>query len=192
VTDTEQRAALFQTKSVGPICVVGADYDRGDPVDDAWVNSVIGCGAHHPTILVRHYYVEAFATAENDEIFQAVFGHVTNNISTFNMRLVPGAGRKYAYASTYLNWQEKFLGRRYQGPFAKTENAKLMHTGLGWWVLFELDPAASKLAGTAQSPLFPGEHRSHDASMYRNDNGVLTFDPSWCSRFASSPACAKR
>jgi len=191
VTDTEQRAALFQTKSVGPICVVGADFDTGDPVDDAWVNSAIGCGAHHPTILLRHYNVAAFTTAEHDEIFQGIYGHVTPppGGSAFNMGLVPGGGRKYQYAITFLNWQERSLGRGYRGPLGKTDDEKLMHTGLGWWVLLELDPAASTLSGNAQSPLFPGEHRSHDPSQYRNDNGVLTFEPSWCSRFPSSPAC---
>ena len=95
--------------------------------------------------------------------------------------------RRPQYATTFLNWQERYLGRRYRGPHGKTDNEKLMHTGLGWWVLFELDPAASTISGEARSPLFPGEHVSHDPSQYRNEGAVLKFDPSWCSRFASSP-----
>jgi len=185
-TDTEQRAALFQTP-IGPICAVGGDYTM-DSTDQAWVEKQIGCGASHPTIALRHYgaCLDAMGLAkpENAEIFLCLDGHVVPKIpgvmQDVNLRKTRGG---FEALDVFTNSQKVSLACG-----GGNTDGTSMHTGVGWWTLIRVIPGESALTVTARSPLFPG--KDGDPSCGNTYvNGTWKLDPSFCSRFPGGPGC---
>jgi len=191
-TDTMQRAALFST-SIGSICVVGMRYNgtENDATDIAWVNSTIGCGAAHPTIIMNHNGVgltdATYNAAGNEEVFMAVFGHQTPLGLTAAVQTVSGSG-SHKLGLIGANWQESSLNC--QGVPDGVHPGIAMHTGIGWWVKLKIVPRTSTIHVQARSPVLGGAG-SNLACSYNNvyQSGALVFSPTLCSRFPTLKGC---
>lgn len=164
--DTEQRAAVFQTR-VGPVCVVGADFAM-DAADRAWVGRQVGCGAGLPTICVRHDAPEiSECTVPN--VFAAFQGHW---VLPAGMLTAMRPGRLWSF----FNWQEVRM------RFALEPQPR----GLGFLADFVWDTDAKTVRARAWSPI---HQRSEPIGEwnFQNVGGVFPFD--WCARFPGGPAC---
>lgn len=188
-SDTEQRAALFETP-IGPICAVTGDYamnPAGGTLDTTFVSANIGCGAGHPTIGVRHFDVISAAMGYGDvanaELFMGLYGHVTPTQPGIMQSVSIEDDGSGEALEVFSNSQEVSLACG-----GGATDGTSMHTGVTWWTLIRVIPSANKIVVQARNPHYGGA-ASDPACGNTYQNGESTFSPALCTRFPSLKGC---
>jgi len=202
-TDTTHRKALIPT-AIGSVCVLGMP-DATFDTDSAWVNARIGCGADRPTILVSHAgdalnnNLSGMTARQKQDIVANVYGHYVCTGCDL-MFQHPTSANGLSYLDIFVNTQEQLSGIAGGGlcsadltrrcatsrDCARLSPATCLgmnHSGMSWWMSWEIDPSANTSTTRAHNPFLGGLAHPPPGSDFTLATGVVTLPFDYCGRF---------